>query len=371
MVRAGKRDSNQPSRGIRKSTGRTSSSANDTLFRTAVLNSAIGVAIADLHGRFITVNEAFCRLTGYTEDELHSLRWATLTHPDDREVNLALARRMYAGVLRSFLLEKRYVRKNGSTVWVRNSTSVLNCVAGKPVTFMALVEDITERKRAEQALRDLSSRLLQVQDEERRRIARDLHDVTGQNLAGLVMTLVSVKNGSAELGAKARRALEVSLDLAKQCSTDIRTLSYLLHPPMLDEFGLADALRWYVRGFRDRSGVSVTLRLSGNVRRLPVDMETTLFRVVQESLTNVRRHSGSKRAYVGIRFHPKNVYVKVRDFGHRSTARRSLGRKALLRGVGIPGMHERLQQFGGKLDVDFGKAGTVVTASLPLVGKSG
>jgi signal transduction histidine kinase len=159
--------------------------------------------------------------------------------------------------------------------------------------MLAVMRDLTERKQGEKALRGLSTRLLQLQDEERRRIARELHDAIGQNLAALVTNLTVAHRSARTLNPKARQALTGGLEVAERCLKEMRTLSYLLHPPLLDEDGLASAWAWYIKGFAERSGIKVALKVSPNFGRLPQEVETTLFRVVQESLTlNVRSISG-------------------------------------------------------------------------------
>jgi two-component system, NarL family, sensor kinase len=335
----------------------------------AVLDSAIGLAITDTRRRFVAVNQAFCRITGYSERELLARNWVSVTHPKDRQRTLELALPLMAGEIPSFLIEKRYTRKNGRIVWVRNSTSVLlRDSSGKPTAFIVLAEDITEYKRAVRGLHQLSRRLLRLQDDERRRISRELHDVTGQNLAALQLRLESLLKDAAGLDRRSRKALSESVSLAKQAAREIRTLSYLLHPALLDEFGLADALRYYVRGFADRSGIEVELRYADEVPRMEREKETALFRVVQEALNNVLQHSGSKKVAIDTERRSDGVLLRVRDFGRRLRGRGELATrpKPMATGVGIASMRERVEQFGGNLKVDFGRSGTTICAFLPL-----
>ena len=224
-----------------------------------------------------------------------------------------------------------------------------------------------DRAEAERSLRDLSGRLLQMQDEERRRIARGLHDSTAQNLAALTMNLALLRSQLAEGGPRAAKLLEESLAFAEQCSTEVRTLSYLLHPPLLDELGLAGAAREYADGFAERSGIRVDLELPARMGRLPREIETALFRVLQESLTNVHRHSGSKTASIGIAFVGATVRMAVRDAGRGMDPGNLLAAGAPVAGlgVGIAGMRERVRQLGGRLEVESDGHGTVVTATLP------
>jgi PAS domain S-box-containing protein len=232
--------------------------------------------------------------------------------------------------------------------------------------------DIVETNEAlrvtETSLQRLSARLLQLQDEERRRIARDLHDITGQKIAVLSMALDRLARFP-ELGkSEAKEVLTESRSVASAIGEEIRTLSYILHPPLLDECGLASAVRWYAEGFEARSGIKLDVEIAPQLARLPLDAETALFRVVQESLTNVHRYSGSSSAQIRILEAAGKVRLEVIDHGKgiRAGAVRSAVDGAAALGVGIPGMRERLRQLGGQLDVDFGTEGTRVVAVLPI-----
>lgn len=242
-------------------------------------------------------------------------------------------------------------------------------------TICAVATELTELIEAndalrmtETSLRHLSGRLLQLQDEERRRIARDLHDITGQKIAVASMGLDRLNRLIESLTPEAKDTLSETRDVVRKIGEEIRTLSYLLHPPLLDECGLASAVRWYAEGFEKRSGIRLEVGIDPELPRLPVEAETTLFRVVQESLTNVHRYSGSDRAEICISQALGEVHLAVVDYGvglQAGTTRASLDGAAPL-GVGILGMRERLRQLGGRLDVDFAPDGTRVSAFLPL-----
>jgi len=217
-----------------------------------------------------------------------------------------------------------------------------------------------------QNLRDLSARLLQMQDEERRRIARELHDSVGQMLAALGMNLSAVRNDIDHL-ARTAATLTDSESLVQEMVTEVRTISHLLHPPLLDEAGLSSALRWYVDGFSQRSGIRVDLDMPDNFERLPVELETAIFRVVQECLTNIHRHSGSPTAKIRLRQRDHEAVVDIEDKGrgippHKLEQMAAAGAP----GVGVRGMQERLRQLGGKLDIESNAGGTRVKVRLPL-----
>jgi len=230
--------------------------------------------------------------------------------------------------------------------------------------FLVLAAVVAERRRATTEVQDLSARLLNAQDEERRRIARELHDSTGQNLTAALLNL----RGMAESGAlhdNERVAVEESGRILDEVHAEIRTLSYLLHPPLLDEVGLAPALRWYVDGFIKRSGIAVQLRAGADIGRLERDAEIALFRVVQECLTNVYRHSGSKTAEIHLTRLPEGLLLVVSDAGRGIGGEATIGRSGDTLGVGIAGMRARLNQLDGRLEIHSSPAGTTVSALLP------
>ena len=219
---------------------------------------------------------------------------------------------------------------------------------------------------ANQNLRALSARVLQLQDEERRRFARELHDSVGQSLAGLTLNLSAVRTDIERL-AKTANALSESEAMVQEMSKEVRTISYLLHPPLLDEAGLASALRWYVEGFTQRSKIQVEAEFPDDFGRLSQELETAVFRVVQECLTNIHRHSGSRTAKVSIARFNGLVFVEVADRGKGigPEKRYEMETSGTL-GVGLRGMRERILQLGGRMEIDSNGPGTVVRVQVPV-----
>jgi signal transduction histidine kinase len=228
-------------------------------------------------------------------------------------------------------------------------------------------EDVTEIKRAETKLRELTGRLLRVQDEERQRMSRELHDATAQNLVAVLMDLDRLLQILPPRDDVAQELLDEARTLVESSLQEIRTLSYLLHPPLLDELGLASALRWLVRGFENRSGITVSLAVQEEVGRMPAPVETALFRVVQEALTNIHRYSGSATADIRLTRSPGAISLQIKDQGRGMPAKTAQDdTDPGLLGVGISGMRARLHQLGGELDIQSTASGTTVTATISL-----
>ena len=290
-----------------------------------------------------------------------------LVHPGDREyVMKTVDRALHYG--EAYRMDFRVVRPDGVERTVHGEAQVLLDPSGRTIRIAGTLQDVTERKQIEEELRQLSGRLLQVQDEERRRIGRELHDTVGQTLTALNANLALVEESVTSLKPRVRESVTESRSLAQQCLEEVRTLSYLLYPPMLDEMGLGASLRWYVKGLARRSRIRVSLDIQAGLGRLPHEVETTLFRVVQECLTNIQRHSGSRTAGIRIARDSGSVRLEVTDQGcgmiigpssEANGAAPSLG-------VGIRSMRERMRHIGGRLEIDSSSKGTTVRAILPL-----
>jgi two-component system, NarL family, sensor kinase len=231
------------------------------------------------------------------------------------------------------------------------------------IHFRLLDKELRERQRMEDSARRLSGRILQLQDEERRKFSRELHDSLGQLLAMAKMHLSALleKNPQDELLA------EID-DLLAQSVTETRTISHLLHPPLLDEIGLASAVRWYAEGFAQRSGIQVAVEIPEDLGRLPRPAELALFRVLQESLTNIHRHSKSSRAEVSLRCVGDAAVLRIRDYGKgmsRDTLQNFLKTGTRV-GVGLAGMRERIREQGGAFEVQSDETGTTVSVTIPI-----
>jgi signal transduction histidine kinase len=228
---------------------------------------------------------------------------------------------------------------------------------------MRVQERTAELARKSEEIRELTGRLLKSQDDERRRLARELHDSTGQMLAAMKINLDSIGSELQGKNPAVDKLVAETTGYTVEISRQLRTMSYLLHPPLLDETGLQSALRWYAEGFSQRSGIQVDLKINPEFRRLPDDLEIAIFRVVQESLTNIHRHSGSPTATIELTRSPENIQLQIIDGGKEMPDRASRGK--FVPGVGIMGMQERMRQFGGTFEILSKGKGTTVVATVP------
>ena len=279
-------------------------------------------------------------------------------HPDDLPgINAEVTRCMAAH--EPFVQEFRVLWPDGRVRWILGTGQFEFAADGQPRRMRGTVIEITDRKRAETERQQLLVQLLEAEDEERGRLARELHDTTAQHLAATKMNLTRLSDAAAVLPPPVPQLLADSLGLVSQALHEIRTLTYLLHPPLLEELGLAGAVRDYAAGFAQRSGLRASVDAEGFAGRLPPAMELALFRVVQESLGNVHRHSGSDCARIRLERDAEEVRLEIQDNGRGMPN----GTQA---GVGLAGMRERLRQLGGRLEIESDAEGTTVLASLPL-----
>ena len=227
------------------------------------------------------------------------------------------------------------------------------------------LENLTVERNAE--LQKLNHRLLRVQDEEKRKLARNLHDSTGQTLAALKIS-ASLLQESCQGIPDAQAMVSEVMQLADQAIEEIRTMSYLLHPPLLDEVGFACAAEWYIEGFAKRSGINVQAEIAKPHERLPRNVEMALFRVLQESLTNIHRHSGASDASIHFLHEGDAVILEIRDFGKGIPEERLqlIHGVSAETGVGLAGMRERLHELNGRLDIASDGRGTSMRATVPL-----
>jgi PAS domain S-box-containing protein len=364
------------------------------LLASIVDSSDDAIVSKTLEGVITSWNAGAERLFGYTAKEAIGQPISMVIPLDRRDEETRILARLRQGE-RIDHFDTIRLRKDGTKLEISLSISPVRDAAGKIIGASKIARDITGRKRIERELyeseqrfrtladaletqvqfrtqelrrrnaeilqqsdqlRDLSGRLMFAQDEERRRIARELHDSVGQNLAVLGMSLSRIEDYAKRDPTRLAKSIEDAKDLIQDLTQEIRTTSYILHPPLLDESGLSSAIRWYVDGLAERSGLSIELNIPDNLERLAPEVELAIFRLVQECLTNIHRHSGSKTAVIRIAREPDKIYAEVQDHG------KGISQERLAVGVGIRGMRERVRQSHGELTVDSNALGTKITA---------
>jgi PAS domain S-box-containing protein len=343
-----------------------------------------GVIAADDRRMILGVNRVVTNITGYSPAELVGKPIEFLMPKGSAPISDASPRILSFRRRSASTLSNRLSAKDGREIPVVFSSRQI-CLEGRPLSLVVIRKSFRERmpqreargadslatlaenspdiiSRADRDLRleleTLSSRLIDTQDEERKRIARELHDGTAQNLFAMSMVLSRLIKEAPT--SRWTPLMKECLTLCEESRKEIRTLSYILHPPMLENAGLASTLKWYVEGFSERSGIKVKLSVDFSTKRFPIEIETALFRVVQECLANIHRHSGSSTASVRLRVNRNRIVLLVRDWGKGMVIGSSRP------GVGIPGMRERISHLRGHLAIETGTRGTSIVATVPL-----
>ena len=331
-------------------------------------NAPVGLAIIGKDLRFQRINGPFSKLNGLPPEVNTGLHVRDVASNLADELEPLIGQVLATGtpVLNHEIRGEIPANPGLQSWWLKSFFPIIK--EGDSVTQVgAIVQDVTPLKRAENAIRWLSGRLLQMRDDERRRLARDLHDSLGQILSAIKMNLSYLARDTSPLDERGRNAVTESRELIDGCIKEVRTLSHLLHPPMLDEVGLLPAIRWFVTGFSQRSGIDVKLDLPATLQRFPIELEIAIFRVVQEGLTNVHRHSGSPTAIVSLGVEDSQVHLKVIDHGRGIPSQALAARQEDSSiGIGLPGMRERTRQLGGKMEIDSSGEGTAIHVTLPL-----
>lgn len=329
---------------------------SDLPYSTLVERMQQGAAMLDARGCIVYCNLSLAQLLGVTRENVIGRYLHDFIGPEDVPSYQKLLHEAQSGSSEGEMLlrlpDDRLVFANFSFCFLSRDKSATG----------VLITDLSAHKQ--QA--EFAARLQSIQDDERKRIARELHDSVGQLLAAIGMNINVVQSQSSKLDSDGIRAVSDNAVLVQQVSNEIRTLSHLLHPPLLDVAGVASALRWYVDGFAERSKIKVDLEIPADLGRLSPNIEITIFRIVQECLTNIHRHSGSATAVITLQQEGNVLVLQVSDSGKGISLEKqqdlTLGRG----GVGVEGMRERVKQLGGTLEIQSTGTGTVVTATLPL-----
>jgi PAS domain S-box-containing protein len=374
------------------------------LLASIVDSSEDAIISKTLEGIITSWNAGAERLFGYTAKEAIGKPITMLIPVDRHDEEISILARLRQGEKIDHFDTVR-LRKDGTAFEISLSISPVRDAAGKIIGASKIARDVTGRKRVERdlqeseerfrtladaldtqvqfrtqelrrqnteilqqsdQLQDLSRRLMLAQDEERRRIARELHDSAGQNLAALGMTLSRLENDAKRDPARLSISIKDAQDLIQNLTQEIRTTSYLLHPPMLDENGLPSALRFYTEGLAERSGLGIELNIQEDLGRLTPEVELAIFRLVQECLTNIHRHSGSKTAIIRVVRESDKIRAEVQDRGKGISQERLAEVQNRGVGVGLRGMRERVRQSQGELTINSNPLGTKITATFPV-----
>ena len=312
-----------------------------------------GAAMLDRNGEILYCNASLAALVGQTRESLLGVPLKVLTTDQ-----LALQNLLQQAELQSCEGEMQLLRADGTVIPAKFSCRLLS---SDKSTVGVLVTDLTAQRQEA----DMVARLQQVQDEERRRLARELHDSVGQLLAATAMNIDRVKGESHRLSPEVAELVIQNGSMVNEITNEIRTISHLLHPPLLDEMGLPLALRWYVDGFMERSKIRTTVEVPEDFDRLPPETEIAVFRVVQECLANVHRHSGSSSCSVKLIRDDHELQLQVEDSGS-GIPKEKLANLMSSGGVGLRGMRERVRRLGGTLAIDSAETGTTVSVKLPI-----
>ena len=348
------------------------------------------IFLLDTHGHVSSWNLGAERIKQYKAAEIIGKHFSCFFEEEDVRLGKP-AWELAAAVDRGQVQDEGWrVRKDGSRFWANVTLTAVRDASGKLVGFAKVTRDATEAMQArealqkevaerreaqkqlhksEESLRQLSLHLLRTQDEERRRIGSDLHDSLGQYLSVLKLKLESLSAALEPLSAEVAEDVAQCLHLTDDCIRELRTMSYLLYPPLLEQMGLKSAIPWYLEGFSDRSGIATSFEIEPSFGRLPPDFELALFRVLQEGLTNIHRHSGSETACVRLYVKDGLAVLAIQDFGvgvPKVFLEQSGQDFTGAHGVGLRGMSERIGQLGGRLELISNERGTTVTAAVPL-----
>jgi PAS domain S-box-containing protein len=341
--------------------------ASEELFRCLFDQANLGIAIESLEGQVLLANPALCSMLGYPASELCGMHCSQFANPEDSANDYALFQELHAGLIDHYSLEKRYVRKDGSRLWGRLNVSLLkNGDKEFPLVF-AFVEDITQRKQAEEGIATFSRRLIEVQDQERTRVARDLHDHIGQRVALLSVQLEQLKTDVFGSSVEIISQVDELLTQTSQVAADVQTLSHELHPPRLEYLGIAAAMKAFCTDFSQRQQVETDFTHEDVPRNVPPEISLCLFRVLQEALHNAAKHSGVRYFQVRLRGASDEIELTVRDAGQGldpMTAKDG-------RGLGLVSMEERLQLVKGTFSIESQiQQGTTIRAWVPLLSES-
>ncbi len=342
---------------------RESPAEGNQLFQHLFEEASLGIAIEDLEGKLLLANPALCRMLGYGREELCSMSCDQFANPEDSQDDWAHFQQLRAGTIDHYSLEKRYIRKDGSRIWGRLNVSLLKSGDGGSPLVVALVEDISDRKLAEEALSGVSGRLIEAQEQERTRIARDLHDDINQRLGLLAIELQRLKMDVPDSSVEVLRRMDELRNQASTIAADIQALSHRLHSPRLEYLGIVAAMRGFCQEFGEQQKVEVDFRSHDLPSPVPPNVALCLFRVLQEALHNAAKHSGAQRFTAQLSGTPVEIRLTVSDTGQGFDLETAMKG----RGLGLVSMQERLRLVNGSISIESKPGSTTIDARAPLI----
>ncbi|HEY4362057.1 MAG TPA: PAS domain S-box protein [Bryobacteraceae bacterium] len=336
---------------------------SEARFRAMFENAGVGIALVNHEGVLTECNPALAQLLGYSSEELRHMSFPQFTHKDDVERDWAKFQDLIAGLSDRYAVEKRYWRKNGQLIWAHLVVSLVRDAEGKPLFSIGMVEDITQRRVAEQELRALSEKLINTQEQERTRMARELHDDIAQQLAALSISVSNLKRTISASDVELRTQTDRLHQRLAGAAESVRRLSHELHPAVLEHSGIAAALESYCEKFSVLNHIEVSLDAEGRFDDISPAVALCLYRVTQEALQNVAKHSAAKQAHVELSRSNGQVHLKISDEGRGFEAARSVPRA----GLGLVSMKERARLVNGTLHIDSAPGkGTRLRVSIPI-----
>jgi len=333
----------------------------EKLWRYIFEEAPLSIAVENTEGKLLLANRAFSSMLGYSNEELSHMHCAQFGHPEDSQDDWALFQKLRTGAIDRYSLEKRYVKKDGTKIWGRLNVSILRTREGSSLVF-AMVEEITKRKQTEEELSRMTRQLLETQEQERARIARDLHDDFNQRLAMLAIGIEQLQEDLPNASAGVLRRMDQLRKQALEISEDIQALAHELHPPKLDYLGVAAAMNSFCKEFAERHNVTIDFSDEG-LNTVPSEISLCLFRVLQEALHNALKHSGVRHFMVELRGAADTVQLTVRDSGV------GFDPDVMVQGsgLGLTSMKERLKLVDGIFSIDSqANRGTTIRARAPL-----
>jgi PAS domain S-box-containing protein len=340
---------------------------SEQLFRHVFEVASLGIAVEDLAGKLLLANPALCSMLGYEKQELCGMSCSQFASPEDSQDDWALFQQLRAGAIDHYSLEKRYLRKDGAQIWGRLNVSLLNGGYGGSPLVVALVEDITEGKLAEKALSGVSLRLIEAQEQERARIARDLHDDINQRLGLLAIELGRLKIDVPDSSVKVLSRLDELQKHTSEIANDIQALSRELHSPRLEYLGIVAAMRGFCQEFGEQQKVEIDFRSHDLPTPVPPDVSLCLFRVLQEAVHNAAKHSGAPRFVVQLWGTPGEIHLTVSDAGVGFDPEAAMKG----RGLGLVSMQERVRSVNGNISIVSKPGDTTIAARVPLISDIG